>query len=118
MVVQLARISSVLGLGGTLGAWSLLLDLTDSASLWSETLGFGLAVAWREGAADTGLWDRDWLDPLEAEKSLRLDSPLTLYLRLSEAEAALSGRACGQVSDRTSRDWALWIRPGTFGPLL
>lgn len=122
MVVQRVRISSVLGLGGTLGvteAVSLLLDLTDpelSELLPSATLRSGLLLK-LSGCCEASGWPA-WLctssfkledDSLLEENSEKMDSELVLLMllvRLSEADAFLSSIlcVCGQGSDRTSRD--------------
>lgn len=128
MVVQRVRISSVLGLGGTLGAIeavSLPLELTDTevAELVleprrSERLRSGLLLplllklAWNEAA---GLPERLSLT-LEDDSLLEEElEKLISVLVLSEVGASLSICVWVQVSERTSRDRALWRRPGTLG---
>lgn len=137
MVVQRVRISSVLGLGGTLGALeavSLPLELTDpelSVLVLEprrlERLRSGLTLGWGEAAGlpvrlsrcssslkleDDSLLEEKLVSVLALLESLVL---LMLRARPSEVEASLSICVCDQVSERTSRDRALWRRPGTLG---
>ena len=129
MVVQRARISSVLGLGGTLGAPSMPSDWTDPELSklvleppWSE----GLRLPTLGRCKPAGLWrtdssselEYDSLDSLPEEKLERLDSVLVsvlLRIRLCEVKTSLSEGACDQLLERTSRDWALWSCPDALG---
>lgn len=134
MVVQRVRISSVLGLGGTVGVTedeSLPLDLTDPELsepalklLPPERLRSGLLLKLSgcceaSGRLCSSSFKLEEPSLLE-EKSEKMDSELVLLMllvRLSEAEAFLSPFlcVCSQGSDRTSRDRALWRCAGTFG---
>lgn len=132
MVVQRVRISSVLGLGGTLGATEedpalseLVLEPRRSEWLrlglllltldWCEAA--GRPVRFLRCASTFKLED----ESLPEEKLEKLDSVLVLLMlraRLSEVAASRSawtGRTVwDQVSERISRDRAFWRRPGRF----
>lgn len=129
-VVQRVRISSVLGLGGTLGALeavSLPLDVTDPElselvlePRRSEMPRSGplcpLPVALTPDCCHASSFklESDPLPVLE-ERLEKLRSVLVLLMlraRLSGTELSFTIGVCVQVSERTSRDLALWRRPG------
>lgn len=133
MVVQRVRISSVLGLGGTLGATetvSLPLRLPDpelsvlmseprrSERLVPELL-CPLSLMLDRSACSSPF--KLEYDSLLEEKSERLESPLVLLMlraRPSEVVGPISIWVCDQVSERTFRDWALWRRLGAVVSLM
>lgn len=112
MVLQRVKISSVLGLGGTLGAledFSLSLDPTGPAlsELRLEHSSFdrlisGLLLSFCCSSfelEENSLLEEDW----EARETLR---------SLMLSEASRSSWTGVQVSERMSKDLALWRRPG------
>lgn len=125
MVVQRFRISSVLGLGGTRGAFeavSLPLDVMDpelsELALELRRSGRLSAGVLRPLPPTLGLASsfRLEVDSLSEERLEKLPSLLVLLMlrvRPSDVDGSPSICVCDLVSERTSRDRALCRRPGT-----
>lgn len=111
MVLQRFMISSVLGLGGTLGGledFSLSLDTRDPAL--SESM-----LDWRSERLISGLLLPLWRSSLELEENSLLEEnwdTREMLRSLVSTEVSRSRWAEDQGSERMSRDRALTRRPG------